>query len=198
MTFEVQCQVQSTISRSRSNCRVGGTVGAVVTCPLEVVKTRLQSSVANFHTPGREGAVQNCQYQPKARYSTCPSAQVYTVPQDVMAKPKPTTNLYYCIRYQASYRCYDYNDKLVSGHVLADEEPKSMLIILSSNCCPHYHIVTLYFRHIIEHEGVRGLFKGLGPNLIGVAPSRYVELCILSLIRLTRYCIKVIGFKVTK
>ena len=73
-----------------------------------------------------------------------------------------------------------------------------MLIILSSNCCPHYHIITLYFRHIIEHEGVRGLFKGLGPNLIGVAPSRYLELCILSLIRLARYCIKVIGFKVTK
>ena len=28
--------------------RVGGTVGAVLTCPLEVVKTRLQSSVATF------------------------------------------------------------------------------------------------------------------------------------------------------
>ena len=29
-------------------CRIGGTVGAVLTCPLEVVKTRLQSSVATF------------------------------------------------------------------------------------------------------------------------------------------------------
>lgn len=28
--------------------RIGGTVGAVLTCPLEVVKTRLQSSVATF------------------------------------------------------------------------------------------------------------------------------------------------------
>ena len=27
---------------------MGGTVGAIVTCPLEVVKTRLQSSCANF------------------------------------------------------------------------------------------------------------------------------------------------------
>ena len=29
---------------------MGGTVGAIVTCPLEVVKTRLQSSCANFDT----------------------------------------------------------------------------------------------------------------------------------------------------
>ncbi|KAH9376949.1 hypothetical protein HPB48_002736 [Haemaphysalis longicornis] len=28
---------------------LGGTAGAIATCPLEVVKTRLQSSVANFH-----------------------------------------------------------------------------------------------------------------------------------------------------
>lgn len=29
--------------------RVAGTVGAIVTCPLEVVKTRLQSSSSGFH-----------------------------------------------------------------------------------------------------------------------------------------------------
>ncbi|CAG0903179.1 unnamed protein product, partial [Darwinula stevensoni] len=31
-----------------SSSRVGGTMGAIITCPLEVVKTRLQSSVATF------------------------------------------------------------------------------------------------------------------------------------------------------
>jgi hypothetical protein len=29
------------------------------------------------------------------------------------------------------------------------------------------------FRYILKYEGVAGLFKGLLPNLIGVAPSRY-------------------------
>ena len=29
-------------------CSVGGTVGAIVTCPLEVIKTRLQSSIPVF------------------------------------------------------------------------------------------------------------------------------------------------------
>lgn len=35
-------------------------------------------------------------------------------------------------------------------------------------------IIRLYyvFRHILETEGVQGLFRGLGPNLVGVAPSR--------------------------
>ena len=31
------------------NFSVAGTVGAIATCPLEVVKTRLQSSVTHFH-----------------------------------------------------------------------------------------------------------------------------------------------------
>lgn len=29
-------------------------------------------------------------------------------------------------------------------------------------------------RYIVETEGARALFKGLGPNLVGVAPSRAV------------------------
>ena len=29
-------------------------------------------------------------------------------------------------------------------------------------------------RQIIHEEGFRALFKGLAPNLVGVAPSRYV------------------------
>ena len=28
------------------------------------------------------------------------------------------------------------------------------------------------FRYIVQTEGINGLFKGLGPNLVGVAPSR--------------------------
>lgn len=31
--------------------RVAGTTGAIVTCPLEVVKTRLQSSSSGFYPP---------------------------------------------------------------------------------------------------------------------------------------------------
>ena len=30
-------------------------------------------------------------------------------------------------------------------------------------------------RTIVQEEGVKGLFKGLGPHLIGVTPSRLVQ-----------------------
>lgn len=36
--------------------RAGGTAGAILTCPLEVVKTRLQSSVATFVNPAFRNA----------------------------------------------------------------------------------------------------------------------------------------------
>lgn len=38
----------------------------------------------------------------------------------------------------------------------------------------------LICRHIVETEGARALFKGLGPNIIGVAPSRAIYFCTYS------------------
>lgn len=35
-------------------------------------------------------------------------------------------------------------------------------------------------RHIVQTEGARGLFKGLGPNIVGVAPSRAIYFCAYS------------------
>ena len=69
---------------------VGGTVGAIVTCPLEVVKTRLQSSASGFGSPGTATSVWRC------------------------------------------------------------------------------------LRQVWALEGLPGLFRGLGPNLVGVAPSRAI------------------------
>lgn len=36
-------------------------------------------------------------------------------------------------------------------------------------------VLCFCFRSILEKEGPRSLFRGLGPNLVGVAPSRYNE-----------------------
>jgi len=75
---------------------VGGTVGAIVTCPLEVVKTRLQSS------------------------TTAPAVQVPA--------------------------------RLGYG----------------------YSIIWSNLTQIVSQEGVTGLFRGIGPTLVGVAPSRAI------------------------
>uniref|UniRef100_A0A6I8NDZ6 Uncharacterized protein n=1 Tax=Ornithorhynchus anatinus TaxID=9258 RepID=A0A6I8NDZ6_ORNAN len=84
----------------------GGTVGAILTCPLEVVKTRLQSSSVTL-------------YISEVQLNTVNRASV--------------------------------------GHV-ARVSPGPL------------HCLKL----ILEKEGPRWLFRGLGPNLVGVAPSRLI------------------------
>lgn len=106
---------------------IGGTVGAMVTCPLEVLKTRLQSSVATFHS--------------SPVYVTSPvSTHTIASPNLVGLRPQSCNTL-----------------------ELSNMMPNRPRVSLGIYVC---------LRHIVETEGLRGLFKGLGPNLVGVAPSR--------------------------
>ncbi|XP_076832941.1 solute carrier family 25 member 36-A-like [Brachyhypopomus gauderio] len=82
----------------------GGTVGAILTCPLEVVKTRLQSSAVRVYLSG---------------------VQISAVDGGSVARVAPPGPLH-CLKL------------------------------------------------ILEKEGPRSLFRGLGPNLVGVAPSRAI------------------------
>lgn len=100
---------------------MGGTIGCIVTCPLEVVKTRLQSSVVNLHIA------------PATSYTTTPG-------------PGCTA---------------------------------SVRSLRASSISNHFFLVR-FIRHIVETEGTKALFKGLGPNLVGVAPSRAIYFCTYS------------------
>ncbi|KAG8445343.1 hypothetical protein GDO86_010213 [Hymenochirus boettgeri] len=84
----------------------GGTVGAILTCPLEVVKTRLQSSSVTLYISDVHLNTVNC-------------ASVNRVAR---VSPGPL----HCLKV------------------------------------------------ILQKEGPRSLFRGLGPNLVGVAPSRAI------------------------
>ncbi|KAH0813245.1 hypothetical protein GEV33_009545 [Tenebrio molitor] len=99
--------------------RVAGTVGAIVTCPLEVVKTRQQSSNSGFHH-----LPQIAQEPPGGSQTTCRT--VYPAQRRYVTSSSNTLSIVQCLK------------------------------------------------HIIKYEGPMALFKGLGPNLVGVAPSRAV------------------------
>ncbi len=45
----------------------------------------------------------------------------------------------------------------------------NLISTFASNKCETY-----LSRYILIHEGIRGMFKGLGPNIMGVAPTRAI------------------------
>ncbi|KAK9708776.1 Mitochondrial carrier protein [Popillia japonica] len=106
---------------------VAGTVGAIVTCPLEVVKTRQQSSRSGFNEPMLPQIAQDFR---GSKSTTCTTVPVQT--RYVATKATPSMSIIQCLK------------------------------------------------HIVKHEGPIALFKGLGPNLVGVAPSRAVYFCTYS------------------
>lgn len=83
---------------------VGGMVGAIITCPLDVVKTRLQSDVY---------------------------------------------------------------------HKMYNQTPKSANPVVKA--AQHLKETGSVIRNLYVHEGTRALFKGLGPNLVGVIPARSIN-----------------------
>ncbi|KAG7312373.1 Pyrimidine nucleotide transporter-mitochondrial [Plutella xylostella] len=111
---------------------VAGTAGAVVTCPLEVVKTRLQSSKGLCAPPSSPPPSDSTASKTRRVCSKIPKHQVQPCARGSYARPPSRMSLIQCIR------------------------------------------------HIVQTEGPKALFKGLGPNIVGVAPSRAIYFCTYS------------------
>ncbi|XP_033288760.1 solute carrier family 25 member 33 isoform X1 [Orcinus orca] len=127
----------------------GGTVGAIFTCPLEVIKTRLQSSRLALRTV----------YYPQVHLGTISGAG--------MVRPTSVTpGLLQVLKTEVPQR---------QGlrFVLTPEVPPS-----TENAACHTARIqdkqNMAHQSILEKEGPKSLFRGLGPNLVGVAPSRAV------------------------
>lgn len=127
---------------------VAGTMGAIVTCPLEVVKTRLQSSSSGFH-------VQNM-CLPKI---ASPEGNNHVTCKTIMPSHQRRRINTVTSRHTTQF--------LAISHYGGMPSEKTMGLV---QC----------LRHIVQHEGPRALFKGLGPNLVGVAPSRAIYFCAYS------------------
>ncbi|XP_031618796.1 mitochondrial carrier protein Rim2 isoform X2 [Contarinia nasturtii] len=119
-----------------------GTVGAIVTCPLEVVKTRLQSSSPFYPSPILDAAqkvtTNAAQFKGTSqKRDICTSilrkrSQILTISQCGISSSSQSISIWQCLKY------------------------------------------------IVNTEGSRALFKGLGPNIVGVAPSRAIYFCAYS------------------
>ncbi|EDW63998.1 mitochondrial carrier protein Rim2 isoform X2 [Drosophila novamexicana] len=125
-----------------------GTVGAVVTCPLEVVKTRLQSSTA---------------FLPPSTRIVEPAGGPANGGASELLRPEQRRKLSTTILRNRSQP----QIMAISHCGISSTTTKSMSIV---QC----------LRYIVQNEGPRALFKGLGPNLVGVAPSRAIYFCTYS------------------
>ncbi|XP_015118425.1 mitochondrial carrier protein Rim2 [Diachasma alloeum] len=125
---------------------VAGTMGAIVTCPLEVVKTRLQSSTSGFYPPPNNGEFTSGQF-------TCNGF------------PPKQQRRKLCTGGSTRYAF------VALSHCGASPPPNTGQVSPGLIEC---------LRYIIKYEGLRALFKGLGPNLVGVAPSRAIYFCTYS------------------
>jgi len=90
--------------------RIGGTVGAVLTCPLEVVKTRLQSSVATFQplylqtVPSNIHLISSGPHSLKCGVHTAVTASSQTINAEgaLQLAHSRSVGLYYCLRWARS------------------------------------------------------------------------------------------------
>ncbi|KAI5637565.1 mitochondrial carrier protein domain-containing protein [Phthorimaea operculella] len=138
---------------------VAGTAGAVVTCPLEVVKTRLQSS-KGLGAPGN----------PPPSDATTTKRVCSKIPKHQEAKwgYRRTMGAMFAYSKQADRMLMTYNCQVQQCARAGHARPVSRMSLIQC------------IRHIVQTEGTKALFKGLGPNIVGVAPSRAIYFCTYS------------------
>lgn len=180
---------------------IGGTAGAICTCPLEVVKTRLQSSNSGFDTSLTVKAVhaptdkntnslskfkKNKKHWQRLDRLTCRPVfgSPYSSANYLLNHPSYTFGNATPILYSTqSQPCRPVKTKLTS---FPDRAGGKLIHTVNRNVhtasipeppvhrSPATVSITTCLKHIWKHEGPTGLFRGLGPNLIGVAPSRAI------------------------
>uniref|UniRef100_A0AC34QIE4 Mitochondrial carrier protein n=1 Tax=Panagrolaimus sp. JU765 TaxID=591449 RepID=A0AC34QIE4_9BILA len=141
----------------------GGTAGTALTCPLEVIKTRLQSSKHGF-----DQSSTNTNDPGGGKASTSNSMK--------SASNGSSANIRRFVAYNQPIR--------PSENVFSLFKSFRLSFVVSQRYC---HLSTKeaarrgskraifkYISDIVKKEGLPALYKGLIPNLIGVAPSKAV------------------------
>ncbi|TMS35885.1 hypothetical protein L596_003178 [Steinernema carpocapsae] len=151
---------------------VGGTAGTCITCPLEVVKTRLQSSRGGDCTSPSTSHTKNSNGVSEPSRHTRNNALKFGVPSNrklfhLLQNGRLSTNVF---SFQgvplARYDGFSQLRWFQSTNPVASE-------------LKHFSVYE-QIRHIVRKEGFGALYKGLGPNLVGVAPSKAVYFYVYS------------------
>ena len=145
----------------------------MLTCPLEVVKTRFQASSTSFERVHHHVLNENKKNSMKL------SSHLNAKPQS--AYSSLNVNLNNLIR--NTHLTHHHKSVITNGlnfdttHLNNNQFQYSLTKSTTASSAAHSHPrlgsgIYLHLRFIVEHEGYRALFKGLLPNIIGVAPYR--------------------------
>lgn len=133
------------------SCSIGGTVGAICTCPLELVKTRFQSS-QGVTISGLSSSRPNSSSTIKF---TSPSVLIRSAQTVTIAThPSAKCNVAH-IPPGLTHKGISFSPQFCRDYLLRSKIIKCML-------------------DVCRTEGYLALFKGLVPTLLGVLPSRLV------------------------
>ncbi|KAM3715703.1 Solute carrier family 25 member [Dirofilaria immitis] len=137
---------------------LGGTAGTAITCPLEVVKTRLQSTEYAYRTLSHSHSEKTSKFPMRLFYP-----HILLCHSRMRTSPNAFSKLRLCN--VPSTCAVQRNLQLFAKPSLSIQQSRSLYT---------------FFKQIVVNEGFSALFKGIGPNLIGVAPSKAVYFCTYS------------------
>lgn len=171
-----------------------------MTCPLEVLKTRLQSSTGSFYPPRLSDVARKVNSSssetfkgPAQKRDLCTSilrkrSQVSVTDSTIVFPNKMSFVIKCCCFFSTDYRgCAALWNivqltiiKYLAMFEVSAHTPHLSYTAYRHSLIQHSSISIFIYRLIVETEGSRALFKGLGPNIIGVAPSRAIYFCAYS------------------
>ncbi|CAI5442541.1 unnamed protein product [Caenorhabditis angaria] len=157
---------------------VGGTAGTAITCPLEVVKTRMQSSrgldpSATSSGPSTSTGKQQLQSQPKSS-----SVKSDSITKSVGNRSAYGSNFRIRAHFLADFGGFQRLFGSSNVNYLLFQQQQQSIRGFSTNLETkpgrRGFVVFRYINQVVRTEGIGALYKGLIPNLIGVAPSKAV------------------------
>lgn len=153
---------------------LAGATGSVITCPLEVVKTRLQSSTSSFQnvllasskspSTTANGSHLNNRIKLAHKLQSC------SFNTNILFKNNHLNHHHTSVMSSS----YNFDSHLVNHHQNSKFSINNLNNLSVMKQPKPGAGIYLYFKTIVKNEGYRALFKGLGPNLLGVAPYRAI------------------------
>ncbi|KAF6778017.1 hypothetical protein AHF37_02280 [Paragonimus kellicotti] len=160
---------------------IGGTVGAVVTCPLEVVKVRLQSSqgsaLRSHSVPVQPNPVSAANDVGSRRHDAPFVRQVVSCTSSLSKTSLPQPHCPLTGSESGNSQRPLLNPSTYQVSMTTFVDTKQNLTPSGTHSGLRRSVLLRCLMDIGRSEGYRSLFKGLLPTLVGVLPSRGVYFC---------------------